>query len=300
MQIGTKQFFQTQVTSMSDLQSQIGKIQEQVSSGKKILVPSDDPGAYTTAARLGQAEATINQYSRNIGVAKSRLSQEDTVLSSVANVVGRLHELTIQGGNGTNDATARAAISAEMSQLSQQLVALGNTVDPNGDYLFAGYKGDKEPFKVNADGVSYIGDTGRKEVELARGVNTPTSSNGLEIFMNASRSGSESLSIFQVIKNATDQLANGPLTADNVSQIQGVVDHVATYQAICGSRLQKVEMTDQNSQNLLVNVKADKSSAEDADIAQLATQLQQKTLTLNAAQTVFAKVSQLSLFNYLK
>jgi len=300
MQIGTKQFFQTQVTSMSDLQSQIGKIQEQVSSGKKILVPSDDPGAYTTASKLGQSEAAINQYSRNIGVAKSRLSQEDTVLSSVANVVARLNELSIQGSNGTNDANSRAAISDEMSQLSQQLVALGNTTDPNGDYLFAGYKGDKEPFKTTADGVSYHGDTGRKEVELARGVTTPTSSNGLEIFMNASRSGNQSLSIFQVIKNATDQLAKGPLTNDNVSQIQGVIDHVSTYQSICGSRLQKVEMTDQNSQNLLVNVKADKSAAEDADIAQLATELQQKTLTLNAAQTVFAKVSQLSLFNYLK
>ena len=300
MQIGTKQFFQTQVTSMSDLQSQIGKIQEQVSSGKKILVPSDDPGAYTTASKLGQSEAAINQYSRNIGVAKSRLSQEDTVLSSVANVVARLNELSIQGSNGTNDANSRAAISDEMSQLSQQLVALGNTTDPNGDYLFAGYKGDKEPFKTTADGVSYHGDTGRKEVELARGVTTPTSSNGLEIFMNASRSGNQSLSIFQVIKNATDQLAKGPLTNDNVSQIQGVIDHVSTYQSICGSRLQKVEMTDQNSQNLLVNVKADKSAAEDANIAQLATELQQKTLTLNAAQTVFAKVSQLSLFNYLK
>ena len=300
MQIGTKQFFQTQVSSMSDLQSQIGKIQEQVSSGKKILVPSDDPGAYTTAAKLGQAEAAINQYSRNIGVAKSRLSQEDTVLSSVANVMARLNELTIQGGNGTNDATSRAAISAEMGQLSQQLVALGNTVDPNGDYLFAGYKGDKPPFAANADGVSYSGDTGRKEVELARGVTTPTSSNGLEIFMNASRSGNQSLSVFQVIKNATDQLAVGPLTSENVKQVQGVIDHVSTYQAICCSRLQKVEMTDQNSQNLLINVKADKSAAEDADIAQLATELQQKTLTLNAAQTLFAKVYQLSLFNYLK
>ena len=301
MQIGTKQFFQTQVTSMNDLQSQIGKIQEQVSSGKSILVPSDNPGGYTTAARLSRSEASIQQYSRNISVAKSRLGQEDTVLSSSANILSRLNELTIAGSNGTNSQASRTAIADEMSQLSDQLVALGNTKDPNGDYLFGGYKTKNPPFITTADGVAYVGDTGRKEVELAQGFSTPTSSNGNEIFMNASRDASgKPISIFQVIKNATTQLASGNLTNDNVSQIQAAVDHNSAYQSICGSRMQKVDNIDQNSQALLLNVQQDKSAVEDADLTKLATELQQKTLTLNASESVFAKVAQLSLFNYLK
>jgi flagellar hook-associated protein 3 FlgL len=301
MQIGTKQFFQTQVSSMNDLQSQIGKIQEQVSSGKSILVPSDNPGGYTTAARLTQSEASIQQYSRNISVAKSRLGQEDTVLSSSANILSRLNELTIAGSNGTNSQASRTAIADEMTQLSDQLVALGNTKDPNGDYLFGGYKTKNPPFVTTADGVAYVGDTGRKEVELAQGCSTPTSSNGNEIFMNASRDASgKPISIFQVIKNATTQLATGNLTSDNVSQIQTAIDHNSAYQSICGSRLQKVDNIDQNSQDLLLNVQQDKSAIEDADLTKLATELQQKTLTLNASESVFAKVAQLSLFNYLK
>jgi flagellar hook-associated protein 3 FlgL len=301
MQIGTKQFFQTQVTSMNDLQSQIGKIQEQVSSGKSILVPSDNPGGYTTAARLSRSEASIQQYSRNISVAKSRLGQEDTVLSSSANILSRLNELTIAGSNGTNSQASRTAIADEMTQLSDQLMALGNTKDPNGDYLFGGYKTKNPPFITTADGVAYVGDTGRKEVELAQGFSTPTSSNGNEIFMNASRDASgKPISIFQVIKNATTQLATGNLTSDNVSQIQTAIDHNSAYQSICGSRLQKVDNIDQNSQDLLLNVQQDKSAIEDADLTKLATELQQKTLTLNASESVFAKVAQLSLFNYLK
>jgi flagellar hook-associated protein 3 FlgL len=301
MQIGTKQFFQTQVTSMNDLQSQIGKIQEQVSSGKSILVPSDNPGGYTTAARLSQSEASIQQYSRNISVAKSRLGQEDTVLSSSANILSRLNELTIAGSNGTNSQASRTAIADEMTQLSDQLMALGNTKDPNGDYLFGGYKTKNPPFITTADGVAYVGDTGRKEVELAQGFSTPTSSNGNEIFMNASRDANgKPISIFQVIKNATTQLASGNLTNDNVNQIQAAIDHNSAYQSICGSRLQKVDNIDQNSQALLLNVQQDKSAVEDADLTKLATELQQKTLTLNASESVFAKVAQLSLFNYLK
>ena len=125
MQIGTKQFYQSQVTSMADLQTKIGRIQEEVSAGKKILTPSDDPGAYTVADRLTQSVSAMDQYGRNISMAKSRLSQEDTVLSSVSTIVTRLNELGIQGANSTNDSTARNAIAAEMDQLSQQLAALG-------------------------------------------------------------------------------------------------------------------------------------------------------------------------------
>ena len=300
MQIGTKQFYQTQVNGMRDLQTQIGNIQEQVSTGKRILVPSDDPAAYSSASKLGNTEAALNQYSRNIGVAKSRLSEEDTALSSAATIVTRLNELSVQGANGTNDQASRNAIAAEMNQLSQQLVSLGNTVDANGDYLFAGFKGNTAPFVASGDNVTYVGDTGRKEVTLAPGVTTPTSSNGLEIFMNVGKSGGQSLSIFQVIKNATTQLASGNLSSESLHQMSSALDHISTYQSICGSRLQKVDTTDQNSQDMLVRVKADKSTVEDADLAQLASQLQQKTLTLNAAQSVFARVSQLSLFNYLK
>lgn len=300
MQIGTKQFYQSQVTSMADLQTKIGRIQEEVSAGKKILTPSDDPGAYTVADRLTQSVSAMDQYGRNISMAKSRLSQEDTVLSSVSTIVTRLNELGIQGANSTNDSTARNAIAAEMDQLSQQLAALGNSVDANGDYLFAGYKSNKPPFANTVDGVVYQGDTGRKEVDLAQGVSTPTSSNGMELFMNVSRKNNQSVSIFKMIKDATSQLKSGPVSEGTLKDLQNAVDHFSTYQAICGSRLQKVETADTTRQSQLLNTKSTLSDIQDADLTALATELQQKTLTLQAAQSVFAKISQLSLFNFIK
>ena len=300
MQIGTKQFYQSQITSMADLQSKIGRIQEEVSAGKKLLAPSDDPGAYTVADRLNQSIANMDQYNRNIGMAKSRLSQEDSVLSSVSTIVIRLNELGIQGANSTNDSTARNAIAKEMDELSQQLVALGNSVDANGDYLFAGYKGNKPPFAASVEGVSYHGDTGRKEVELAQGVSTPTSSNGLELFMNVSRKDNQSVSIFDMIKNATEALKSGTVGETTLKDLQNAVDHFSTYQAICGSRLQKVETADTTRLAQLTNAKTTLSTIQDSDLTALASELQRKSLTLQAAQSVFAKISQLSLFNFIK
>ena len=285
---------------MSDLQTKIGRIQEEVSAGRKILTPSDDPGAYTVVERLNQSISSMEQYNRNIGMAKSRLSQEDSILSSVSTIVIRLNELGIQGANSTNDPNARKAIATEMEQLSQQLVALGNSVDSNGDYLFAGYKGDKSPFSTSTDGVSYQGDTGRKEVELARGVSTPTSSNGLELFMNVSRKNNQSVSIFDIIKDATQSLQTGTIGDNTLKDLHNAVDHFSTYQAICGSRLQKVETADSTRLAQLTNAKTTLSTIQDSDLTALASDLQQKTLTLQAAQSVFAKISQLSLFNFIR
>lgn len=300
MQIGTKQFYQSQVTSMADLQTKIARIQEEVSSGKKLINPSDDPGAYTVANRLDQSVSAMNQYGRNIGMAKSRLSQEDAVLSSVSTIVIRLNELGIQAANGTNDDIARGAIAQEMDQLSQQLMALGNSVDANGDYLFAGYKSGKAPFVTTPDGIVYQGDTGRKEIEIAQGVSTPTSSNGLELFMNVSRQGSESSSIFDILKSAVSSLKTGHLASDVLPGLKDAIDHFSTYQAICGSRLQKVETAETTRQSQVLNTKATLSIIQDADLTALASDLQQKSLTLQAAQSVFAKISQLTLFNFMK
>ena len=300
MQIGTKQFYQSQITNMADLQTKIGRIQEEVTAGKKLLAPSDDPGAYTVADRLNQSITSMDQYNRNIGMAKSRLSQEDTVLSTVSTIVARLNELGIQGANGTNDSIARNAIAQEMDQLSEQLVALGNSIDANGDYLFAGYKSNKPPFSETVEGIVYKGDTGRKEVELTQGVTTPTSSNGLELFMNVSRKDNQSVSIFDVIKSATASLKDGTISDVVLKDLQNAVNHFSTYQAICGARLQKVETADSARLAQLTNTKATLSSIQDSDLTALASELQQKSLTLQAAQSVFAKISQLSLFNYIK
>ena len=87
MQISSKEFFRSQLTGMSDLQSRIGRLQEEVSTGKNLLQPSDDPSGYVKVQSLKQSEAAFEQYDRNIGVANQRLSQEDSVLGH--GLVGR-------------------------------------------------------------------------------------------------------------------------------------------------------------------------------------------------------------------
>ena len=314
MKINTQPFFNAQLSGMSDLQTRIGRLQEEISTGKQLLQPSDDPAGYIKVQSLKQSQGAFGQYDRNIGVATQRLSQEDSVLKEVVNSATRLQELAIQGANGTNDASSRAALVSEMQQVSDQLATLGNSVDSNGDYIFSGYQSKIQPFATDSLGiVSYKGDSGRREVEIAKGVTTPTSSSGSEIFMKVSRpNGEPAKPIFDMIRTAIAALNQGDSTdpveqaainkarTDAVSDMKAAVEHFSTYQTICGSRQQKVDSVQQIGQAAITSAKIMQSGIEDAKIEDVATELSQKTLNLNASQTSFTRIAQLSLFNYLK
>lgn len=314
MQISSKEFFRTQLTGMSDLQSRIARLQQEVSTGKKLLQPSDDPSGYVKIQSLKQSEAAFEQYGRNISVANQRLSQEDSVLGEVVISTTRLQELAIAGANGTNDPSARRAIISEMEQISDEIATLANSVDSSGDFIFAGFQSRIKPFLKATDGsISYLGDSGRREVEIAKGVLTATSSSGREVFMQVSQpDGLPSASIFSIIKSAIETLKLGdspnPATqakvnqarTDAVSKMKSAMEHFSTYQTICGSRLQKVESVRDIGQSAITSNKIMRSTIEDLKIEEVATELSQKSLNLTASQTTFARIAQLSLFNFLR
>jgi len=236
------------------------------------------------------------------------------VLGEVVISTTRLQELAIAGANGTNDPSARRAIISEMEQISDEIATLANSVDSSGDFIFAGFQSRIKPFLKATDGsISYLGDSGRREVEIAKGVLTATSSSGREVFMQVSQpDGLPSASIFSIIKSAIETLKLGdspnPATqakvnqarTDAVSKMKSAMEHFSTYQTICGSRLQKVESVRDIGQSAITSSKIMRSTIEDSKIEEVATELSQKSLNLTASQTTFARIAQLSLFNFLR
>ena len=302
MQISTQQFFKSQLNTMLAQQTRVGRLQEEISTGKRILQPSDDPSGYAKISSLKQGEASAGQYDRNMGVAIQRLSQEDSVLKEAMNAAVRLQELAIRGANDMLNQSDRASLGTEMKQISEQLATLGNTVDANGDYLFSGFQAKVRPFDIDSDGaVTFNGDGGRREVEIAKGVKTATSSSGSEVFMQVRMPGKTgSVSIFDVIKGAADALAGGLTSGPYLNKMKAALDHFTSYQTISGSRLQKVESVQNLAEAAMTSSKVMRSSLEDANIEDLATEMQHQLLTLNASQTTFTRIAQLTLFNYLK
>ncbi len=168
MRISTAQVFAGGIEAIQRQQSNLATTQEQLASGRRVLKPSDDPAAAVQSLRVRERVAAVDQYARNAGAATARLSQQETVLSQMGDALQRVRELTVQGANGTQTNESRAAIAAEVRELSRSLLDAANTRDASGEYMFAGYRSGSRPFARDASGqVEYLGDAGQPRVSLS-------------------------------------------------------------------------------------------------------------------------------------
>jgi flagellar hook-associated protein 3 FlgL len=185
MRIATLQSFNTGLNGILDNQSSVNKTQQQVSSGRRVLTPADDPIAATKILQLQQDQALRDQYDRNMTAADNRLKLEDATLGSITDNLTRLKELTVKAGGGTLTITDRQAIAAEVYQIQEGLVDLFNTRDANGEYVFAGFKGGDAPFVKNDSGrYDYKGDEGQRFLTIGASTNVATGDNGKNLFVD--------------------------------------------------------------------------------------------------------------------
>lgn len=190
IRISSQQIFSGGVSRLQDLNVNLNKTQEQISTGKRVNNPSDDPVAAARILKLDQEVGRIETYQRNVGLAENRLQQEESSLSSMIDIIQRVRELTVQAGNGSLSAEDRKSISAELEQRLEELAAQANTKDSSGSYIFSGFQGDTPAFSKSVDGKwVYQGDEGQRNLEIDEGVNVVISDHGKELFVNVPSDG---------------------------------------------------------------------------------------------------------------
>lgn len=180
MRISTSHIFNQNLSAMLTQQTEMGRTQLQVSTGKKILNPSDDPAASVQILNLQREISLTDQYQTNADKAENKLSVEEGSLKSATALVQRIRELAIQGLNDSNTQNDRTTLAAEISQLNEQLLTIANTRDSNGDYIFSGFSNDIQPYSTV--GASYAGDSGQRNMQVGPGVLIATNDAGNEIF----------------------------------------------------------------------------------------------------------------------
>lgn len=185
MRISTQQLFNRGLESMQDVTAQLQKTQLQLSTGKKILTPADDPVASTRILELNQ-ELNINtQFQRNVELAEGSLNLQDDKLGSVNEVVQRIRELMVAAGNGALSKTDLSAISAEVKERLEQMAGMLNSQDASGEYLFSGFQGGTQPFQKSVSGsYEYKGDEGNRFVQVEPSVTIASTQNGKQIFQD--------------------------------------------------------------------------------------------------------------------
>lgn len=185
MRISTIQQFNSGVRGISDNYSSVTRTQEQISSGKRLLTPADDPVATVRLLQLSQESNRLEQYSTNMTAANNSLTQEESILNSVNNALQRIREIALEAGNGSYEDVDREALATELGQREQELFNLFNTRNARGEYLFGGFQSSEAPFVKNPDGTyTYQGDEGQRSVQIAGSKTVPINDNGKDLFVN--------------------------------------------------------------------------------------------------------------------
>jgi flagellar hook-associated protein 3 FlgL len=187
MRISTRQIYTQGVEAFQQQQQKLAKLQQQISTGVRLTKPSDDPAAASKILQLEQTVSLNLQYQSNINLAEQRLNQQDAVLANYDSLLIRVRELAIQANNAPVDAVSRNAIAAEIDERLNELLSLANTIDGNGDYLYAGYQNNSAPFTRATTGsrdfVSFNGDDGVRSVQISENRQLEVDIPGREIFM---------------------------------------------------------------------------------------------------------------------
>jgi flagellar hook-associated protein 3 FlgL len=184
--ISTSWSYNQPLSDMLSLQVQINESSAKISSGKELLTASDDPVAYARVLQLDQEINQMEQYEDNITLLESRLELEDGVLGSVNDVLGSIRELTVQAGNeGVYTDIELGYMAEEMQQYLEQIVALSNSTDGTGDYLFAGYQSEDPAFvEAPGGGYSYEGDEGIRYMQISSSITLASSDSGEDVFLD--------------------------------------------------------------------------------------------------------------------
>lgn len=185
MRISTMQQFNSGVRSILNNQESTTRTQEQISTGRRVLTPADDPIASTRILQLQQDISLREQYQKNVTASRNRLNLEESILKSVTENIQRVRELTVNAGNGSQTFDDRNAIAAEIEKRLEAIVDLMNTKDASNTYIFAGFKGETVPFQNRlGGGVTYFGDDGERFLEIGSSTVVQTNDTGKNIFVD--------------------------------------------------------------------------------------------------------------------
>ncbi len=206
MKVSTSQMFLSTSSQLAKQSGRINELQAKISTGEKLLSPSEEP---QRAALINQLESTASQistYQKNLDKVDGRLSIEEAILTSVYNIMGRIRDLSLAGASGTYSQGDKAIVVQEIRGLRDELLSLANSQDSGGNYIFAGTKVTTVPYQENAAGeVSYYGDSSSAVVSTGPNSNVKLNRPGSEVFSKVTDGGVD-YSFFDVIDGMADAL----------------------------------------------------------------------------------------------
>jgi len=306
MKISTSLYFDRATTQLGNVQGELSKTQEQLSVGKQIVKPSDAPDKAALVTRLETELSRQTGYQDTLKSVNVRLTAEETALKNTSDVMFRIKELAVQAANDTLGPEDRKSIALELSNLKDQVLSLANSQDSNGNYLFSGSRTGVPAFSKDATGhVLYQGDQARMKVNVGDSRRMNLNIPGSDVYTRVVRDDGKGVKVGVDFFQALDDMVTAVQAGDQTNMQRGIAEVDLLQNGISeglgqvGSDLTVVDMQNTVLDQVVLQLKTTRSDVEDLDYTSAITKMNKDQLALEAAQSSFAKISQLSLFKFL-
>lgn len=301
MRITNNRATQNAIASIAAARERMDIAQVKLTSGRKVQSASEDPAAATSVMQNDAQLRAIDQYQRNVGAASQRLGLEEGALDQLTALLVRAREITVSEATDTASPASRQAAGAEVNQLLAQAVQLANT--KRGDeYLFGGATSSTTPYAVSAGTAAYTftvanpAPTGPRQIEIGAGTLITSNHDGTQVF------GTVAGGPLKALQDLAAALQTGTTAA--VSNLMPTfVTEIANVQTLLGetgARAGQLEITDSNLTALKNQIVAFNSDLQDVDMEAVITELAGRQTAYQAAMAATARMSSLSLSDYLR
>lgn len=288
--------YRTLQSRISRSSAKLQQYQETAASGIKLNKASDDPSAVASVLDAQSRIRSGEQYQKTITSASNQLDNLDATLDQLENLMVEAKQLVLSAGNGSLGEGEIAAYAQQMASLKEEAYALANT-QVEGKYLFAGYNTDTPPFPDPNDPDNYAGDGNHMELEIGPGQKVVTNLTGAELFQGAN-GGMNLFALLDDLAQNLDAMDTNQALA-RLEDLETGADQVRGLRSKMGTTAARVEEAGTRMQEFTANMKTKLSSYREADIVEAYSDLAQQEQALQAALSVTAKVSSLSILDYL-
>lgn len=308
MRITTAFAYESSVANLQRRQQSLSQSQEQLTSGKRVLRASDDPAAAAAAERALASGARAASQQRAVDASRQAMQLSESALGSAGEMLQQARELVMSAGNGSYGDSDRATIADALRGLRKDLLAVANSSDGAGRYLFGGQGADQPPLLDAPGGVRYVGTAG--EQQAAAGDGARLSVDGRAAWLQApdSTNPGATTSIFDTLDRSIAELLAPGRSGAQVAQtvldaLRGIDDgasNLSAWRARGGESLNRLDrLADRLSQTEL-DAERDKSDATDLDMVRALSEFQAKKTGYDAALQTYSLVQRMTLFDYIR
>jgi flagellar hook-associated protein 3 FlgL len=270
---------------------------QQVSTGRRVNKPSDDPAAVAALVNNNAQFSQDAQFQVNLNDLQAKYQVADSVMNTAEQLMTSAISLGAEGASGTLTAANRQTIAAQVAGLQQQMLSLANT-SYQGAYIFAGTNVTAAPFSQNPSapsGVSYNGNSAVTSVQISEGQSIQTNLPGDQIFANASGN------VFGALNDLVNSLNSGSGIDAANTEVHNAFQQLNSQRVFYGDALNQVQSKENFLSQDKINLSQQQTNLVGADLAQAITNLSQAQVTQQAALTATAQYLNLpTLLNYIK